>query len=291
VVGPAAPGKAVLVTGASSGIGRAIAERLAREGWRVYAGARHAEALADLERLGCEVLHLDVNHERDRTDAFARLDDECGGLDALVNNAGYGQQGPLEETPLDAIRAQLETNVVSVAAMCQLALPRMRSRGAGRIVNVSSMGGRLTFPGGASYHASKFALEAMSDVLRFEVAGFGVRVIVIEPGPTASAFGEAALASLDRLSPSDDGAYEAFKDGIRAALRSTFDDASAAGDPPEHVAEAVLRALEDPEPAPRVIVGAAAEHLIATAERGTEADWDTLVGSMYPQPGFPRAED
>lgn len=279
------------MTGCSSGIGRAIAERLVREGFRVYAGARDAEALRSLETLGCTPLRLDVDDDGERRAAVTRIESDCGALGALVNNAGWGQQGPLEETPPDVLRAQLETNVVSVVALCQLALPGMRRVGDGRIVNVSSLGGRVTFPGGGAYHASKHALEALSDVLRFEVAGFGIRVVVVEPGPTASAFGRTALASLDRLEAAEDGAYESFKSGIRAALEGTFETPDREGDGPEAVAEAVFRALSEPEPMPRVVVGESARQLIALAGRGTEADWDRVVGGMYPQPRATRRRD
>ncbi len=275
-----------LITGCSSGIGRAVAQRLAREGWRVYATARTPDRIADLADSGCEIRQLDVT-DRDAVESLvAEIEQRHGAVGALVNNAGYGQQGPVEETPVDAFRAQFETNVFAVVGLCQAVLPGMRRAGGGRIVNVSSMGGRLTFPGGGAYHASKYALEALSDVLRFEVAGFGVRVVVIEPGPTASAFGETSLRTMDALRPTPDRAYDGFRAGVRAALESTFGSEPMEGSStPDDVADAVWASLSDDEPEPRVVVGAMAEQLIAVKEASSAQAWDATVATMYPRPG------
>jgi NAD(P)-dependent dehydrogenase (short-subunit alcohol dehydrogenase family) len=281
---------ATLITGCSSGIGRAIAIRLAKAGWPVFASARRRESIEDLAELGCELITLDVTDASERRAAIERIESEYGALGALVNNAGFGQQGPLEETPLDAIRAQFETNVFGAIALCQLALPGMRRAGKGRIVNLSSMGGRLTFPGGAAYHGSKYALEAMSDVLRFEVEGFGIDVVLIEPGPTTSAFGEASLHSLDALETAGDGAYDAFRVGIRSALEGTFSSPPAGATTSEAVAEAVWNALTDARPEARVVVGEMARQLIELERSGSARDWDRVVARMYPQPGRPRDE-
>jgi len=283
----------ILVTGCSSGIGRAIAIRLAEAGTPVFASARRLESIEDLAARGCQLLELDVTDPESRRSAVERIEADYGAVGSLINNAGYGQQGPFEETPLEAFRNQFETNVLAVVALCQLVLPGMRKAGRGRIVNLSSMGGRLTFPGGSAYHASKYALEAISDVMRFETAGFGIRVVLIEPGPTTSAFGGASIASLDSLIRVPDGAYDTLRTGIRAALESTFAEAGATSDSPpgssspEEIAEAVWSAVSETTPEPRVIVGATAEHLIALKEAGSAEDWDRLVASMYPQPGNP----
>jgi NAD(P)-dependent dehydrogenase (short-subunit alcohol dehydrogenase family) len=283
----------ILVTGCSSGIGRAIAIRLARSGLPVFASARRLESIEDLATEGCKLLALDVTDSSSRRSAVERIEAEYGAVGSLVNNAGYGQQGPFEETPLDVFRAQFETNLFAVVGLCQLVLPGMRKARRGRIVNLSSMGGRLTFPGGSAYHASKFALEAISDVMRFETAGFGIRVVLIEPGPTTSAFGGTSIASLDSLIRVPDGAYDALRTGIRTALESTFAASDAASDSPsgsstpEEIAEAVWAAVSEPTPEPRVVVGAIAESLIARKESGSAEDWDSLVATMYPQPGSP----
>ncbi len=277
--------RATLVTGCSSGIGRAIALRLAALGWPVYATARQPDAIADLADQGCHVLPLDVTNPASMRSVVARIVDRHGAVGGLVNNAGYGQHGPFEETPLSAFRRQFETNVFGVVALCQLVLPGMRRQHWGRIVNMSSMGGRLSFPGGAAYHGSKYALEAISDVMRFEVTGFGVRVIVVEPGPTTTGFGEASVETLAELSPSADGAYDEFRSGVRAALESSFVGVPAEGSStPNEVADVVVDSLTSDDPEPRVVVGAMAERLISLKEQGSARDWDQLVGSMYPRP-------
>src|ERR687893_732697 len=188
--------KAVLVTGCSSGIGWATAGRLAEAGWRVYATARDVEKIAPLERSGCELLPLDVTDEGSMISAVEEVERREGAVGVLVNNAGYSQSGAVEAVPMDKVRRQFETNVFGLVRMCQLVLPGMRSQGYGRIVNVSSMGGRLTFPGGGYYHATKHAVEAISDALRFEVQGFGVRVIIVEPGLIRTRFGESAVGAM-----------------------------------------------------------------------------------------------
>src|SRR3954467_9927627 len=185
--------KAVLITGCSTGIGRATAERLARRGWTVYATARRPESIADLEGKGCHTLALDVCDEESMRSAVKAVEDEHGGVGVLVNNAGYSQSGAVETIPPAELRRQFETNVFGLVRMCQLVLPGMRRQRHGRIVNLSSMGGRLVFPGGGFYHATKYAVEAISDALRFEVKGFGVDVIVIEPGLIRTSFGDTSV--------------------------------------------------------------------------------------------------
>ena len=174
--------KAVLITGCSSGIGRATAELMAARGHRVYATARKLEAIADLADRGCRTLALDVTDEQSMRSAVAAVEEAEGAVGVLVNNAGYSQSGAVETLDLDDVRRQFETNVFGLIRMCQLVLPGMRRQRSGRIMNLSSMGGKLTFPGGGAYHATKHAVEAISDALRFEVKGFGVDVVVIEPG-------------------------------------------------------------------------------------------------------------
>jgi NAD(P)-dependent dehydrogenase (short-subunit alcohol dehydrogenase family) len=150
--------KAVLVTGCSSGIGRATAAHLAGRGWTVYASARRPESIADLEQAGCKLLALDVNDEDSMVAAVRQVEEAEGAVGVLVNNAGYSQSGPVEEVPLDDVRRQFETNVFGLVRLCQLALPGMRRQGWGKIVNVSSMGGKLVFPGGGFYHGTKYAV-------------------------------------------------------------------------------------------------------------------------------------
>src|SRR5256885_7170894 len=204
------PSKAVLITGCSTGIGRATAERLAASGHTVYATARRPESIADLEGRGCRTLALDVTDEASMSAAVEAVREAEGAVGVLVNNAGYSLSGALETLPMDAVRRQFETNVFGLLRMCQLVLPGMRGQGWGRIINLSSMGANLVFPGGGAYHATKFAVNALSDALRFEVKGFGVDVIVIEPGLITTEFGETAGAQV----ASDAGPYAEFNAAV-----------------------------------------------------------------------------
>src|ERR671914_1564051 len=191
----AVPGP-VLITGCSTGIGRPTAERLARAGMTVYASARRLESIEDLKGAGCRTLALDVTDEDSMRAAVEEVERAEGAVGALVNNAGYSQNGAVETVALDDVRRQFETNVFGLLRMSQLVLPGMRRAGHGRIVNVSSMGGKLVFPGGGIYHATKHAVEAVSDALRWEAAGFGVHVVCVEPGLIKTKFGDAAVGSI-----------------------------------------------------------------------------------------------
>src|SRR5438045_7807883 len=192
-----ATSKAVLITGCSAGIGQATAARLAADGWKGYATARRPETLDELKAKGCETLALDVTDDASMRAAVDAVSAAEGAVGVLVNNAGYSQSGAVESLPLEQIRRQFETNVFGLIRMCQLVLPGMREQRWGKIVNLGSMGGKLTFPGGGIYHATKYAVEALSDALRFEVRGFGVDVILIEPGLIVTNFGEVAAGSVE----------------------------------------------------------------------------------------------
>src|SRR5216110_358012 len=199
--------KAVLITGCSTGIGRATAAHLAGRGWIVYATARRPETIRDLGNAGCKVLALDVCDEASMRAAVETVERAEGAVGVLVNNAGYGQEGAFELVPMEEVRRQFETNVFGLTRLTQLVLPGMRRQGWGRVVNLSSMGGRLTLPGGAFYHATKYAVEALSDALRFEVKGFGIDVVLIEPGLIVTDFGHTAVATVPG---EDDGPYAEF---------------------------------------------------------------------------------
>ena len=282
--------RVVLITGCSSGIGRALAESLAKAGWTVYAGARSASARQQLARAGCLPLELDVCDDSQCQSAVARIDSEQDHLDALVNNAGFGLHGALEEVALDVARQQFETNLFAVARLCQLVLPGMRARGGGHILNMSSMGGRITFPGGSFYHASKHALEAMTDALRFEVAGFGIHVVLIEPGPVRSTFGRTGIETL--ASHTRYPAYAELHASIRAGLTSTFEGpGSELSSTPQEVAEICRQALDQAEPLPRYVVGDMARTLIEQRTRDGDEAWDSFLETLYPRPrGEPESE-
>jgi NAD(P)-dependent dehydrogenase (short-subunit alcohol dehydrogenase family) len=282
------PSSAVLVTGCSTGIGRATAVRLARSGHRVYATARRLESIEDLHADGCELLELDVTDEASRAAAVATVEQRDGAVGVLINNAGYSQSGAIETVPLDSVRRQFETNVFGLARMCQLVLPGMRAQRYGKIVNVSSMGGRVVFPGGGYYHASKFAIEAISDALRFEVSGFGVDVIIIEPGLIRTQFAETAATSLGAESKDDD-TYAAFEAAVGAATVGAYEPGgmSRLGGDAADVAKTIERAIGARRPRTRYPVTPSARIILFARRLLTDRAWDAIVARTYPRPGSP----
>jgi NAD(P)-dependent dehydrogenase (short-subunit alcohol dehydrogenase family) len=271
----------VLITGCSTGIGRATAERLARSGLTVYATARRLDSIADLQEAGCRTLALDVTDEESMRAAVAAVEEADGAVGALVNNAGYSQSGAVETVPLDEVRRQFETNVFGLLRMCQLVLPAMRREGRGRIVNVSSMGGKLTFPGGGIYHATKYAVEAISDALRFEVRGFGVQVSVIEPGLIKTHFAETAVDSVTE----NDGPYAEFNRAVRASTAGVYDSAfGKLGGGPETVAKAIERAITARRAKTRYRVTASARFFMTQRALLPDRAWDAVVGTSIPRP-------
>ena len=275
----------VLITGCSTGIGRATAERLASRGHTVYATARRLDAMAGLEATGCRLLALDVTDEDSMRAAVAAVEDAEGAVGALVNNAGYSQSGPVEEVPMEDVRRQFETNVFGLVRMCQLVLPGMREARSGRIVNVSSMGANFTFPGGGFYHASKYAVEAISDALRFEVKGFGIGVTVIQPGLIRTEFGATAVAELDDAT-AEDGPYGEFNAKLAAATKGVYDGpVSKLGGGPETVAKAIEKAITAGRAPIRDRVTASAHLLITQRKLMTDRMWDRLMAVQFPRPG------
>ena len=279
---------AVLITGCSSGIGEQTARHLAGNGWSVYASARRPEQLGELEAAGCKTLALDVTDEESMRAAVERVEAAEGAIGALVNNAGYSLSGAVETLEMDEIRREFETNVFGLVRMCQLVLPGMRRAGRGRIVNLSSMGGKLTFPGGGAYHASKYAVEAFSDALRFEVAGFGVRVVVVEPGLILTRFGETAAASMtaDGGEGEETGPYGVFNAKVGATTLAAYEGPMAKlGAGPEAVARVIERAITSGRPRPRYRVTASARVLIAQRRLVTDRAWDAIMRTQFPRPG------
>jgi short-subunit dehydrogenase len=254
---------AVLITGTSSGIGHATAQRLSHHpDLTVYATARRPEAITDLAKTGACILALDVTDEKSMRAAVDAVEAKHGTVGALVNNAGYGEYGTIEETHLDAVRHQFETNVFGLARMTQLVLPGMRAAGRGRIVNIGSMGGRLVFPASGYYHASKYAVEALTDALRFETAPFGIKVSLIEPGLIRTGFSDTAAHTL---------AGSAIPTGPYAALNAAIDQqmvhsykSTLLSAPPEAVAKVIEHAITTTKPRTRYVITPAAKVLVHT---------------------------
>ncbi len=281
--------RTVLITGCSSGIGEATAARLARSGWTVYATARNPQSLEGLKAQGCRTLALDVTSEASMTAAVKAVMDESGRIDALVNNAGYSQSGAAETLDLDDVRRQFETNVFGLLRMSQLVMPAMRDQGSGRIVNISSMGGKLVFPGGGIYHATKFAVEALSDAMRFEVAGFGVQVVIIEPGLITTNFENAAVAS---MSGNDDGPYAQFNAKVAASTKEVYSGPMRhLGGGPDSVAKVIEKSLKARRPRIRYTVTPSAKAAIAGRRLLGARAWDTVLKSQFPQPRRPATRE
>lgn len=279
------PSKAVLITGCSSGIGRATALQLARDGWKVYATARRPETLDELREAGCETLALDVTDEQSMQAAVAHVEQAEGAVGVLINNAGYSQSGAIETVPLEAVRRQFETNVFGLVRLTQLVLPKMRAQRWGKIVNVGSMGGRLSFPGGGHYHATKHALEAISDALRFELRGFGIDVILLEPGLITTEFGEAGAASMAEVESGDGDPYAKFNATVGAVTKGAYEGPlKLLGGGPERVAKVIARALKRRHPPARITITPSAKLTIAMRKLTPDRVWDATMRAQFPQP-------
>ncbi len=276
----------VLITGCSTGIGRATVGYLAAKGHTVYATARKVDAIADLAGPNVEVLPLDVTDEASMQAAVDTVVAAEGAIGALVNNAGYSQSGAVETMEMDALRRQFETNVFGLVRMAQLVLPSMRAAGRGRIVNISSMGANFTFPGGGAYHATKYAVEALSDALRFEVKGFGVDVVLIQPGAIRTEFDKAAMASLSGA-PAEGGPYAEFNESVGRVTKEAYEKGplKLLGGPPEAVAKAIGKAITAKHPKLRYRVTPSAHVLIGQRKLLGARGWDKFVGTQYPRPG------
>lgn len=257
----------ILITGCSSGIGRATALRLANTGHTVYATARRTEAIEVLIESGCKVLPLDVNDEASMSSAVAQI----GPIDVLINNAGYGEMGAIEEVPLERIRAQFETNVFGASRLIQLVLPGMRESGHGRIINVSSMGGRLTFPVAGYYHASKYAIEAISDALRIEVKPFGIEVVLIEPGAIKTAFADTATQSLEAVGP-----YAGLTNAMTTITDQTYASPRTSASP-EEVAAVIDKAVTARRPKDRYLITFMAKFLVHSRRLFGARAFDALL--------------
>jgi NAD(P)-dependent dehydrogenase (short-subunit alcohol dehydrogenase family) len=280
------PSKAVLITGCSSGIGHATALTLLGSGWRVYATARRPQAIADLAEAGCATLALDVTDEDSMRAAVDAVEQAEGAVGVLINNAGYSQSGAIESVPMEAVRRQFETNVFGLVRLTQLVLPRMRAQRWGKIVNVGSMGGRLVFPGGGHYHATKHALEAISDALRFELRAFGIDVILLEPGLITTDFGDTANASIASAQASDADPYAHFNATVGAVTKGAYEGPMARlGAGPERVAKAIRKAITSSRPPARVVITPSARITLAARRLLSDRAWDAAMRRQFPQPG------
>lgn len=269
----------VLVTGCSTGIGRAVAEELLRQRHTVWATARRPDTLADLAAKGARVTALDVTDDASMLAAVAEVEAAHGSVGTLVNNAGFGEYGAVEEVDMDKVRAMFETNVFGLARMCQLVLPGMRRAGRGRIVNIGSMGGRFTFPLGGYYHATKYAVEALTDALRIEVKPFGVDVALVEPGVTRSSFVDKTTES-DGMGGEPGSPYAAMRASVSTSNSEAYSNRMMSA-PAESVAQVVASAVAADRPRTRYLLTPAAKVMAATRTVAGDRVWDRLMARQF----------
>jgi NAD(P)-dependent dehydrogenase (short-subunit alcohol dehydrogenase family) len=264
--------KVALVTGASAGIGKSIVRRLLQDGWTVYGAARRVEKMADIQSEGAKVLPLDVTNDESMQAAVKELFASEGRIDALVNNAGYGSYGAIEDVPMSEARRQFEVNVFGLMRLSQLVLPTMREAGSGTIVNISSMGGRIWMPIGGWYHATKHAVEVLSDALRVETRPFGVRVVVVQPGSIKSEW--AGIAADNLLQHSEGTAYRSMVEPMARSLRNPPFAAD-----PDVIAKAVSHAVNSRRPHRRYATPMDAKLFIFLRWLLPEWAWERMIQS------------
>jgi NAD(P)-dependent dehydrogenase (short-subunit alcohol dehydrogenase family) len=270
-------GLVALVTGGSSGIGERTAVSLAQAGFTTYAVARRVDRMAALRDAGVSTFAMDVTDDASMTSGVERIVGEQGRVDVLVNNAGYGSYGAVENVPIGEARRQFEVNLFGLARLIQLTTPAMRAQGSGRIVNISSIGGKFYEPLGAWYHATKFAVEGFSDSLRLELAPYGVRVVIVEPGAILTEWsdiaGESALAS-SRGTP-----YERQAEGLSRRFAQAYRPLAASQ--PDVVAKAVVKAATARRPRIRYPVGRGARTVLTARAALPDRAFDALVSRLY----------
>jgi len=267
--------KVALVTGASSGIGESSARRLHDAGFVVYGAARRVDRMAGLAAAGLHTVALDVTDESSAEKAVADILEAQGRIDVLVNNAGYGSYGALEDVPMAEARSQIEVNLFGLAHLTRAVLPAMRARRSGTVINISSMGGRLATPLGAWYHASKFAVEGLSDTLRLELRRFGIDVVVIEPGLIRTEWG--AIAARKLRATSGSGPYADQAEAVATALDDGSRPEAPRSSPPDVVARAVARAATARRPRTRYTAGFGARPLLLVRRVLPDRAFDAFI--------------
>jgi short-subunit dehydrogenase len=266
--------KTVLITGASAGIGRATAIYLAENGYNVYGAARRVEKMADLKSYGIKPIALDVTVDESVEACVEQIFKEAGGIDILVNNAGFGSEGAIEDVSKQDAKYQMEVNVFGAMHLTQLVLPKMRQNRYGKVINISSVGGKIALPLGGWYHASKFAIEGLSDSLRMEVQPFGIDVIVIEPGGVKSEWGDIAIENLVRVS--GNAAYKDMAKGAEKSFRKT----EANNAEPIVIARLIKKAIEVSKPRTRYAGGNMAKPLLFLRSILSDRVFDRLIMSQ-----------
>ena len=271
-------GRVAVVTGASSGIGEATARRLAGMGYTVYAAARRVDRMEPLADAGIRPVKVDVTDDASMVGLVSQIVADAGRIDVLVNNAGYGSYGALEEVSMAEARRQFEVNVFGLARLTQLVLPQMRAQAGGYVLNISSMGGKIYEPLGSWYHAAKFAVEGLSDSLRVELKPFGIHVVIVEPGAIKTEWGEIARDSL--LATSGGGAYAPQAKAVAAVFEASVRNPKRASDP-SVIADAIAAAVTARRPKTRYVVGAGARPLLFARWLLSDRGFDRMLALAY----------
>ena len=268
--------KTVLITGASSGIGKATAQTLIGKGYRVYVTARRIERMNDLKDLGCIPVQMDITKEEDIQAVVNQIKTENAGVDILINNAGFGMYGAMEDTTIEDARYQFEVNLFGLAGLTQLILPKMREKRSGKIINISSMGGKIYTPLGSWYHATKHALEGWSDCLRLELKAFNIDVVIIEPGAIKTEFGTVMIKPM--LERSGDTAYSKLAHQLADATKASYEADNASE--PKVIADLILKAIEAKKPKTRYAAGKLAKPLLFIRKWGGDRTFDWILSKM-----------
>lgn len=268
--------KVILITGASSGIGKATAEKLIKEGHSVYCAARRVEQMKDLENMGGHILAMDVTNEEQMISAVNQIIEERGKIDVLFNNAGYAIYGAVEDTSIADARRQFDVNIFGLARLTQLVLPHMRKQESGKIINTSSMGGKIYTPLGAWYHATKHALEGWSDCLRLEVKQFGIDVVLIEPGIIKTEFGD--VMNTPMMERSGNGVYANLAKSVEKATTDSYEKGNSS--PATVIANVVSKAINARKPKTRYAAGKLAKPLLFVRRYFSDRFFDRVVMSQ-----------
>jgi short-subunit dehydrogenase len=269
--------KVILITGASSGMGKVFARDLAKEGHIVYGAARRVDMLNELNKVGVKTIALDVTDDQSMQNCVNEILQKEGRIDVLVNNAGYGSYGTVEDVSMEEAKRQFDVNVFGLARMTQLVLPGMRKQKSGRVINISSVGGKIATPFGAWYHASKFAVEGMSDSLRTEVAPFGIDVVVIEPGGVKSEWADVAYQNL--IKTTENTAYSDMANKFKQAFSKTV----AKNAEPEVISKLVSKAINSSRPKTRYVGGYMAKTVLFFRNWTSDRTMDKILLSQLPK--------
>lgn len=268
--------KVALVTGASSGIGESAAVLLKEAGFKVYGAARRVEKMKVLESKGISIVALDITSDESILQCVQTITNEAGGIDVLINNAGYGSYGSIEDVPIDEARRQFEVNIFGLARLTQLVLPHMRKNAYGKIVNISSMGGKVFTPFGGWYHATKHALEGWSDCLRLEVKPFGVDVVIVEPGGINTPWGAIAAENLKKTS--GNGAYVKAANKTAAGMAQMYESNRLSH--PDAIGKVILKAVTARKPKRRYVKGFGAKPSMFIRKWMGDAIYEAAIKAM-----------